>query len=40
MINGGHIMYDFASAYILAQALEIIASTAAIGLIIAMIIQD
>lgn len=33
-------MYDFASAYILAQALEIIASIAAIGLIIAMIIQD
>lgn len=33
-------MYDFASAYILAQALEVIASTAAIGLIIAMIIQD
>ena len=33
-------MYDFASAYILAQALEIITSIAAIGLIIAMIIQD
>ena len=33
-------MYDFASAYILAQALEVIASTATIGLIIAMIIQD
>ncbi len=33
-------MYDFASAYILAQALEVIASIAAIGLIIAMIIQD
>lgn len=33
-------MYDFASAYILAQALEFIASIAAIGLIVAMIIQD
>lgn len=33
-------MYDLASAYILAQALEIIASIAAIGLIVAMIIQD
>lgn len=33
-------MYDFASAYILAQALEIIASITAIGLIVAMIIQD
>ncbi len=33
-------MYDFASAYILAQALEIIASIAAIGLIVAMVIQD
>lgn len=33
-------MYDFASAYVLAQALEIIASIAAIGLIIAMVIQD
>lgn len=33
-------MYDFASAYILAQALEVIASAAAIGLIVAMIIQD
>lgn len=33
-------MYDFASAYILAQALEIITSTAAIGLIVAMVIQD
>jgi hypothetical protein len=33
-------MYDFASAYILAQALEVIASTAAIGLIVAMVIQD
>lgn len=33
-------MYDFASAYILAQALEVIASIAAIGLIVAMIIQD
>lgn len=33
-------MYDFASEYILAQALEIIASIAAIGLIVAMIIQD
>jgi hypothetical protein len=33
-------MYDFASAYILAQALEIIASTAAIGLIVVMVIQD
>lgn len=33
-------MYDFASAYILAQTLEIIASIAAIGLIVAMIIQD
>ena len=33
-------MYDFASAYILAQALEVIASIAAIGLIVAMVIQD
>lgn len=33
-------MYDFASAYALAQALEVIASIAAIGLIVAMIIQD
>lgn len=33
-------MYDFTSAYVLAQALEIIASIAAIGLIVAMIIQD
>lgn len=33
-------MYYFASAYILAQALEVIASTAAIGLIVSMIIQD
>ena len=33
-------MYDFASAYILAQALEVIASIAAIGLIVAMIIQE
>jgi hypothetical protein len=33
-------MYDFASAYILAQALEVIASIAAIGLIVSMIIQD
>jgi len=33
-------MYDFASAYILAQALEVIASIASIGLIVAMIIQD
>ena len=33
-------MYDFASAYILAQVLEVIASIAAIGLIVAMIIQD
>lgn len=33
-------MYDFASAYVVAQALEIIASTVAIGLIVAMIIQD
>ena len=33
-------MYDFASAYILAQALEVIVSIAAIGLIVAMVIQD
>lgn len=33
-------MYDFASVYILAQALEVIASIASIGLIVAMIIQD
>lgn len=33
-------MYDFASAYVLAQALEVIASIAAIGLIVSMIIQD
>lgn len=33
-------MYDFASAYVVAQALEVIVSTATIGLIIAMIIQD
>ena len=32
-------MYDFASAYVLAQALEVIASIAAIGLIVSMIIQ-
>ena len=35
MINfGGPIMYDFASAYIFAQFLSIIASIAAIGLVI------
>lgn len=33
-------MYDFASAYVVAQALEVIASIASIGLIVAMIIQD
>lgn len=33
-------MYDFASAYILAQTLEIIASAAAIGLVITMVVQD
>ena len=33
-------MYDFASAYEIAQALSIIASAAAIGLVIAAIVQD
>lgn len=33
-------MYDFASAYVVAQTLSIIASAAAIGLVIAAIIQD
>ena len=33
-------MYDFASAYVLAQTLSIIASAAAIGLVIAAIVQD
>lgn len=33
-------MYDFASAYIVAQTLAIIASAAAIGLVIAAIVQD
>ena len=33
-------MYDFASAYVLAQTLEIIASAAAIGLVITMVVQD
>lgn len=33
-------MYDFASAYVVAQALEVIASIAAIGLIVSMFIQD
>lgn len=33
-------MYDFASAYVVAQTLEIIASAAAIGLVITMVVQD
>ena len=33
-------MYDFASAYIVAQTLSIIASAATIGLVISMLIQD
>nr|DAJ52640.1 MAG TPA: hypothetical protein [Caudoviricetes sp.] len=33
-------MYDFASAYEIAQTLSIIASAAAIGLVITMVIQD
>ena len=33
-------MYDFASAYILAQTLEIVASAATIGLVITMFISD
>lgn len=33
-------MYDFASAYVVSQALEIIASTAIIGLIVAIFISD
>ena len=33
-------MYDFASAYIVAQTLSIIASVATIGLVISMLIQD
>lgn len=33
-------MYDFASVYVLAQTLEIVASAAAIGLVITMVVQD
>lgn len=33
-------MYDFASAYVLSQTLEIVASAAAIGLVITMVVQD
>lgn len=33
-------MYDFTSAYVLAQTLEIVASAAAIGLVITMVVQD
>lgn len=33
-------MYDFASAYVLARTLEIVASAATIGLIITAIVQD
>ena len=33
-------MYDFASAYVLAQTLEIVTSAAAIGLVITMVVQD
>ena len=33
-------MYDFASAYEITQTLSIIASAAAIGLVIAAIVQD
>lgn len=33
-------MYDFASAYIVAKTLEIVASAATVGLVIAAIIQD
>lgn len=33
-------MYDFASAYVVARTLEIVASAAAIGLVITMVVQD
>lgn len=33
-------MYDFASAYTVAQTLSIIASAATIGFIITMVVQD
>ena len=33
-------MYTFASAYVLARTLEIVATAVAIGLIITMVIQD
>lgn len=33
-------MYDFASAYVVARTLEIIASAATIGFIITMVVQD
>ena len=33
-------MYDFASAYVLARTLEIVASAATIGLIITEFVQD
>ena len=33
-------MYDFASAYVVARTLEIIASAVAIGLVITMVVQD
>ena len=33
-------MYDFASAYVLAQTLEIVASAVTIGLVITMVVQD
>lgn len=33
-------MYDFASAYVLARTLEIVASAATIGLIITVFVQD
>lgn len=33
-------MYDFASAYVLARTLEIVASAATIGFIITALVQD
>lgn len=33
-------MYDFASVYVLARTLEIVASAATIGLIITALVQD
>lgn len=33
-------MYDFASTYVLARTLEIVASAVTIGFIITMVVQD